>query len=139
MEDVQRPLEGLLVLDLGHIYQAPYCGFLMAMAGARTIAQVSRIVEPGGIDPESVITPGIFVQGVVEVANNDALAFGLAINDLAPRVDQHTIAVRFASVFVLAALRHGQYIALVLNGAGAQQHFPMRPPGRLGKSGRDNM
>ena len=41
---------------------------LMAMAAARTIAQVSRIVQPGGIDPESVITPGIFVQGVVEVA-----------------------------------------------------------------------
>jgi 3-oxoadipate CoA-transferase alpha subunit len=40
---------------------------LMAMAAARTIAQVGRIVEPGGIDPETVITPGIFVQGVVEV------------------------------------------------------------------------
>ena len=41
---------------------------LMAMAAARTVAQVSRIVPPGGIDPEAVITPGIFVQGVVEVA-----------------------------------------------------------------------
>ncbi|MPL93026.1 3-oxoadipate CoA-transferase subunit A [bioreactor metagenome] len=40
---------------------------LMAMAAARTIAQVSRAVEPGGIDPEQVITPGIFVQGIVEV------------------------------------------------------------------------
>lgn len=40
---------------------------LMAMAAARTIAQVSRAVEPGGIDPERVITPGIFVQGIVEV------------------------------------------------------------------------
>ena len=39
------------------------------MAGTRTIAQVSRIVPPGSIDPESVITPGIFVQGVIEVAN----------------------------------------------------------------------
>ncbi|MCO5063514.1 MAG: 3-oxoacid CoA-transferase subunit A [Rhizobiaceae bacterium] len=42
---------------------------LMAMAAARTIVQVSRIVPPGGIDPESVVTPGIFVQGIVEVAN----------------------------------------------------------------------
>jgi 3-oxoadipate CoA-transferase alpha subunit len=42
---------------------------LMCMAAARTIVQVSRIVEPGGIDPEAVVTPGIFVQGVVEVAN----------------------------------------------------------------------
>ncbi|KQQ89429.1 3-oxoacid CoA-transferase subunit A [Aureimonas sp. Leaf324] len=42
---------------------------LMAMAAAMTIAQVSEIVEPGTIDPESVVTPGIFVQGVVEVAD----------------------------------------------------------------------
>ena len=40
---------------------------LMCMAAAQTIVQVSRLVEPGGIDPEAVITPGIFVQGVVEV------------------------------------------------------------------------
>jgi 3-oxoadipate CoA-transferase alpha subunit len=42
---------------------------LMCMAAARTIVQVSRIVDPGGIDPQAVITPGIFVQGVVRVEN----------------------------------------------------------------------
>jgi 3-oxoadipate CoA-transferase alpha subunit len=42
---------------------------LMAMAAHRTIAQVSQAVPAGGIDPEAVITPGIFVQGIVEVAN----------------------------------------------------------------------
>ena len=42
---------------------------LMCMAAARTIAQVSKIVPAGGIDPENVITPGIFVNGVVEVAD----------------------------------------------------------------------
>ncbi len=42
---------------------------LMCMAAATTIVQVSRIVAPGGIDPEAVVTPGIFVQGLVEVAN----------------------------------------------------------------------
>ena len=42
---------------------------LMCMAAAKTIAQVSKIVKPGEIDPEQVITPGIFVDGVVEVAN----------------------------------------------------------------------
>jgi 3-oxoadipate CoA-transferase alpha subunit len=42
---------------------------LMCMAAARTIVQVSRIVPPGGIDPETVITPGIFVQGIVQVEN----------------------------------------------------------------------
>ena len=40
---------------------------VMCMAARHTIVQVSQIVEPGGIDPEQVITPGIFVQGVVEV------------------------------------------------------------------------
>ncbi len=42
---------------------------LMCMAAATTIVQVSRIVAPGEIDPEAVITPGIFVQGVVQVDN----------------------------------------------------------------------
>ena len=42
---------------------------LMCSAAAVTIAQVSAIVEAGTIDPEAVVTPGIFVQGVVEVAN----------------------------------------------------------------------
>ncbi len=42
---------------------------LMCMAATTTIAQVSRIVELGGIDPEQVITPGIFVDRVVEVSD----------------------------------------------------------------------
>jgi 3-oxoadipate CoA-transferase alpha subunit len=42
-------------------------GPVMAAAAATTIAQVARVVEPGDIDPESVVTPGIFVSRVVEV------------------------------------------------------------------------
>ena len=42
---------------------------LMCMAAAQTIVQVSEIVAPGGIDPEAVITPGIFVQGLVKVSD----------------------------------------------------------------------
>lgn len=42
---------------------------LMCMAAAKTVAQVSRIVQPGEIDPEIVVTPGIFVDHVVEVPN----------------------------------------------------------------------
>ncbi|MFC2967790.1 3-oxoacid CoA-transferase subunit A [Acidimangrovimonas pyrenivorans] len=41
---------------------------IMAMAAERTIVQVSRKLTPGGIDPEAVVTPGIFVDGIVEVA-----------------------------------------------------------------------
>ncbi|MGR3804667.1 3-oxoacid CoA-transferase subunit A [Marinibacterium profundimaris] len=40
---------------------------LMCMAAATTIAQVRQLVETGGIEPESVITPSIFVDAVVEV------------------------------------------------------------------------
>ncbi|WP_282603722.1 3-oxoacid CoA-transferase subunit A [Paracoccus sp. PARArs4] len=40
---------------------------LMAMAAARTIVQVAQLVEPGGIEPEAVVTPGIFVDAVVHV------------------------------------------------------------------------
>lgn len=41
---------------------------LMATAAAFTVVQARRIVEAGGIDPEHVVTPGIFVDAVVEVA-----------------------------------------------------------------------
>ena len=43
---------------------------LMCMAAAKTIVQVSQIVPLGGIEPENVITPGIFVDSLVEVANS---------------------------------------------------------------------
>ena len=39
----QGPLNGVIVIDLGQIYNGPYCTFLMAMAGARVIK-----VEPKG-------------------------------------------------------------------------------------------
>ncbi|SMY06282.1 3-oxoacid CoA-transferase subunit A [Flavimaricola marinus] len=42
---------------------------LMCMAAAKVVAQVSTLTEPGGIDPEQVITPGLFVDGVIEVPN----------------------------------------------------------------------
>jgi 3-oxoadipate CoA-transferase alpha subunit len=40
-------------------------GPIMAMAAKCTIAQVSQIVALGELDPETIITPGIFVQRVV--------------------------------------------------------------------------
>ena len=43
-------------------------GPIMAMAAKHAIAQVGEVVELGALDPESVITPGIFVQAVVPVA-----------------------------------------------------------------------
>ena len=40
---------------------------LMCMAAATTIVQAGKLVAPGGIDPEHVVTPGIFVNRIVEV------------------------------------------------------------------------
>jgi 3-oxoadipate CoA-transferase, alpha subunit len=45
-------------------------GPIMAMAAKCTIAQVSEIVGLGELDPEAVVTPGIFVQRVVAVGAN---------------------------------------------------------------------
>lgn len=42
---------------------------LMAAAANVTIVQARQIVEPGAIDPEQVITPGLYVTRVVEVAD----------------------------------------------------------------------
>jgi 3-oxoadipate CoA-transferase alpha subunit len=38
---------------------------VMATAATTTIAQVSEIVEPGALDPEAVVTPGIYVDRLV--------------------------------------------------------------------------
>ena len=42
-------------------------GPIMAMAAQCTIAQVDEVVELGQLDPEVIVTPGIFVQRVVQV------------------------------------------------------------------------
>lgn len=42
---------------------------LMAMAAKTTIVQARQIVAPGAINPEHVITPGIFVDTVLEVSD----------------------------------------------------------------------
>lgn len=43
-------------------------GPVMATAAAMTIAEVSRVVDAGDIDPETVVTPGIFVDRILEVS-----------------------------------------------------------------------
>jgi 3-oxoadipate CoA-transferase alpha subunit len=42
-------------------------GPIMAMAATCTIAQVDQVVELGELDPEVIVTPGIFVQRIVQV------------------------------------------------------------------------
>lgn len=43
-------------------------GPVMAMAAKRTIASVHELVPLGALDPECVVTPGIFVSRIVKVA-----------------------------------------------------------------------
>jgi 3-oxoadipate CoA-transferase alpha subunit len=42
-------------------------GPVMAMAASKTIATVHEVAPLGGLDPEAVVTPGVFVSRVVKV------------------------------------------------------------------------
>ncbi len=76
-------MERGLVADLSivHAYKADTEGNLvyrktarnfnpvMATAGSVTVAEVEHLVQPGEIDPDHIITPGIYVQRIVHVPN----------------------------------------------------------------------
>ena len=49
-------------------------GPVMATAAKLTIAEVSEVVEVGALDPEAIVTPGIFVQRIVRIVRIDASA-----------------------------------------------------------------
>jgi 3-oxoacid CoA-transferase subunit A len=42
---------------------------MMATASRMTIAEVENLVEPGQIDPDHIITPGVYVKRIVHVPN----------------------------------------------------------------------
>jgi 3-oxoacid CoA-transferase subunit A len=47
----------------------------MATAAKVTIAEVEEIVEAGELDPEHVVTPGVFVQRIVQAQSHDVRWF----------------------------------------------------------------
>lgn len=49
-------------------------GPIMAAAARLTVAQVDRVLEVGALDPEAVVTPGIYVDRVVEVGDRPWLS-----------------------------------------------------------------
>ena len=49
-------------------------GPIMASAAKCAIAQVREIVDLGGLDPEAIVTPGIFVQRVVKLPSEPLAA-----------------------------------------------------------------
>jgi 3-oxoacid CoA-transferase subunit A len=42
---------------------------IMATAGKVTVAEVEHLVQPGDIDPDHIITPGIYVKRIIHVPN----------------------------------------------------------------------
>jgi 3-oxoacid CoA-transferase subunit A len=55
---------------------------IMATAGRTTVVEVEAMVPPGGIDPDHIITPGIFVDRIVPLA------------EVEKRIEQRTIRKR---------------------------------------------
>jgi len=53
-------------------------GPVMAMAARITVATVHEVVELGALDPEAVVTPGIFVQRIVQIPRVATGAGGFA-------------------------------------------------------------
>jgi len=53
-------------------------GPVMAMAARTTVATVHELVGLGGLDPEAVVTPGIFVRRVVRIERARTMAGGHA-------------------------------------------------------------
>ncbi|WP_448002096.1 3-oxoacid CoA-transferase subunit A [Agromyces bauzanensis] len=58
-------------------------GPIMAAAATTTIAQVDSVVELGALDPEAIVTPGIYVDHVVEVGERPWLRDGVFIGEAA--------------------------------------------------------
>ena len=51
-------------------------GPVMAMAARVTVASVHEVVELGSLDPEAVVTPGLFLHRVVQVLRRSTAAGG---------------------------------------------------------------
>src|SRR5271170_6370426 len=72
--DANRPLAGIVVLDLGQIYQGPYCTLLLAKAGADVI----KIEPPGGEPLRRRAPPG--KTGTFAMALLNANKRGITLN-----------------------------------------------------------
>jgi 3-oxoacid CoA-transferase subunit A len=57
---------------------------MMATASKFTVAEVENLVEPGEIDPDHIITPGIFVKRIINLGHVEK------------RIEQRTVRKRAA-------------------------------------------
>jgi 3-oxoacid CoA-transferase subunit A len=58
---------------------------MMATAAAVTVAEVENLVEPGTLDPDHIVTPGIFVKRMIQVSGTEK------------RIEQRTTRPRIAA------------------------------------------
>ena len=75
---LEYPIQGDVALIRAHkgdrwgnlVYRktARNFGPVMAMGARTTVAEVNEVVALGALDPEAIVTPGIFVQRIVKVA-----------------------------------------------------------------------
>jgi 3-oxoadipate CoA-transferase alpha subunit len=78
---LEHPIHGDVALVKAHVADrmgnlvyrktARNFGPVMATAATTTIVEVHRLVEPGDLDPEVVVTPGIFVDRVVVTGDQE--------------------------------------------------------------------
>jgi 3-oxoadipate CoA-transferase alpha subunit len=54
-------------------------GPVMAMAARKTVASVHEVVALGALDPEAIVTPGIFVHRIVQVPRTATQAGGFKV------------------------------------------------------------
>jgi 3-oxoacid CoA-transferase len=94
---------------------------VFATGGRVTLAEVDEVVEPGGLDPECVVTPGVYVDRVVrtehplDVEEVRALSrrYGRAIH-VEPRPDLGGLPPDLMTRRAALLLRDGEYVNLGL-------------------------
>lgn len=81
----------------------------MAMAGRTTTAEVEALVPAGEIDPEAVVTPGVFVQRILEGA---AYERRIEVRAVRGEAAAHLGARDRIARRIAAELRPGEYVSL---------------------------
>ena len=75
-------------------------------------------------------------MGTIHPGDNHPGTTRQAVENHPPRVDDHRVAVGFPTIEMIPALRRGQHVGEIFNGARPDQGFPVRLAGRFGKGRR---
>ena len=73
----------------------------------------------------------LFLQ--IQLRQNYALAVRRTSQNFSPGIDDQTVAISLSAAWMVPALRRGKHIAEVFDSPGADEDFPMSPPGLRGK------